>query len=189
VENSELFEKHKLREKEYICFAAGRIDPTKGCHFLLDAFSKLERDLSVVAIGDFSHKKDYSEKLFQMAEGKAKFIPFIEEKKLLFCIIKNAKLFVFPSTIEAMSIMLLEVAALGVPIVCSDIPENVSVLEENTVYFKSADTEDLKNKIEYCLDNYDELLNQSQQTKEWVLSHYNWKTIAEKYKNIYNNLI
>ena len=188
VENSELFEKHKLREKEYICFAAGRVDPTKGCHFLLDAFSKLERDLSVVAIGDFSHKKDYSEKLFQMAKGKAKFIPFIEEKELLFGIIKNAKLFVFPSTIEAMSIMLLEVAALGVPIICSDIPENVAVLEDKTIYFKSGDSENLKDKIEYSLDNYAEVLSRAEKTKKWVLEKYNWETIAEKYKNMYNNL-
>ena len=84
--------------------------------------------------------------------------------------------------------MLMEVAALGVPIVCSDIPENTTVLEDKTTYFKSNDAEDLKEKIELCFTEYEDKLFHARTTKEWVLENYAWKNIAKKYKNLYNNL-
>jgi glycosyltransferase involved in cell wall biosynthesis len=186
-EDTELFERHRLREKDYICFAAGRVDPTKGLHILLKAFSGIERDIRLVAIGDFSHKKDYSEQMFALADDRVEFIPFIAEKEALFGIIRKAVLFVFPSTVEAMSIMLMEVSALGVPVVCSDIPENTTVLEDKTTYFKSGDDADLKAKIELCLARHDMKAAEAQKTKEWVTDIYNWKNIAKKYKNLYNN--
>jgi len=184
-EQDYIIEELGLEDKEFLCFAAGRVDPTKGCHILLQALNRINRNISVVAIGDFSHKKDYSKKLFQMADERVKFVPFIEDKKDLFGIIKRAKLFVFPSTVEAMSMMLLEVAALGVPIICSDIPENTSVLEDRTIYFKSEDVKDLIEKIEFCLDNYNTISERAVKTKQWVTERYNWKNIVNKYKNIY----
>lgn len=188
VEDPGMFEKYGLREKDYICFAAGRVDPTKGCHILLKALEKLDQDIRVVAIGDFSHKPDYTDQLRAMADDRVEFIPFIAEREVLFGIINSAKLFVFPSTVEAMSIMLLEVAALGVPMVCSDIAENVTVLEDMTTYFRSGDHDDLKDKIELCLNSYDEIVSQAQKTRAWVLENYKWKNIAEKYKTLYNVL-
>lgn len=188
VKDKSIFEKFGLKEKEYICFAAGRIDPTKGCHILLKAFERINKNINVVAIGDYSHKKDYSKKLFQMADDRVKFVPFIKNKEILFGIIKNTKIFIFPSTVEAMSMMLLEVAALGVPIICSDISENVCVLEDNTIYFKSEDEKNLAEKIEFCLDNYEEILEKAEKTKNWVLKRYKWETISERYRTIYNSI-
>lgn len=188
VEDPALFDSYGLEDKDFICFAAGRVDPTKGCHLLLEAFQGIDRDIRVVAIGDFGHKKDYTEQLYGMADDRVTFVPFISKKEVLFGIVNRAKLFVFPSTVEAMSIMLLEVAALGVPAVCSDIPENKTVLEDRTTYFRSGDSKDLREKIISCLDSYDDALNRAQATKSWVLETYNWKRIAAQYKKLYNDV-
>lgn len=183
-----LMEEFALKGQEYICFAAGRIDPTKGCHTLLKAFQSVSRDIKLVVIGDFSHKKAYSQELFQMADNRVIFIPFVESKARLFGIIENAKIFVFPSTVEAMSMMLLEVAGLGVPIICSDIAENVCVLKDYSVYFSTGNEEDLARKIESCLDSYENTLKLSNQTKAWVAKEYRWRDISKKYESIYNSL-
>ena len=134
-------------------------------------------------------KKDYSKELYRMANERVTFVPFIEKKEILFGMVQNSKIFVFPSTFEAMSIMLLEVAALGKPIICSDIPENIDVLKNRTIYFKSGDSNDLKLKIEYCLDNYDDILAMSNQTKDWVVHQYNWQLIIGEYKDAYSLLL
>jgi glycosyltransferase involved in cell wall biosynthesis len=188
LEDPVMFDKYELRESEYICFAAGRVDPTKGCHILLQAIRGIDRDVRVIAIGDFGHKKDYTDELHEMADERVTFIPFIAKKELLFGIVNNAKVFVFPSTVEAMSIMLLEVAALGVPVVCSDIPENTTVLEDRTTYFRSGDSDDLREKLELCLDSYDDAVSQAQATMAWVLETYNWKSIAGQYKKLFDEL-
>lgn len=189
VEDNSILEKFELKGKEYMSFAAGRVDPTKGCHLLLEAFKNMNIKINIAVSGDFSHKPDYSKKLYQMADERVKFIPFIDNIRILFGVIKRAKLFIFPSTHEAMSSMLLEVAALGVPIICSDIPENVDVLERNTIYFSSGDYKDLAKKIEFCLNNYDEAVKIANKAKKSVIKRYKWQDISEKYKNIYNSLI
>ena len=183
-----LMEEFALKDQEYICFAAGRIDPTKGCHTLLKAFHSVSRDMKLVVIGDFGHKKDYSQELFQMADERVVFIPFVASKERLFGVIENANIFVFPSTVEAMSMMLLEVAGLGVPTICTDIAENVCVLKGYGVYFSTGNEKDLARKIESCLDSYENALKLSNQTKEWIAEEYRWQDISKKYENIYDSL-
>ena len=82
------------------------------------------------------------------------FMGLIREKEKLFKYIRNARLFVFPSYSENMSIMLLEAASLKVPVICSDIPENKTVFNEKEVlFFKSENEDDLAEKLKYALAN------------------------------------
>jgi glycosyltransferase involved in cell wall biosynthesis len=180
-----LLSKLGLQKNEYICFAAGRMDPTKGCHTLLEASRYLAHKNAIAIIGDFSHKPEYSRKLRKMSDGRARFIPFIADKPTLFGLIKNAKLFVFPSTVEAMSMMLLEVAALNVPIVCSDIRENIDILEAHSTYFRSGDPRDLAQKIENSLNNYGRTIEIAGEAREWVIKHNDWRTISAEYRGLY----
>ena len=45
-----VLQKFGLEEGKYVLFAAGRIDPTKGCHLVLEAFCRLNLDLKLVEI-------------------------------------------------------------------------------------------------------------------------------------------
>ena len=69
-----------------------------------------------------------------------RFVGYLEEPSVLMGLVERADLFVFPSEREGMSVMLLEVAAVGTPILCSDISQNRDVLdEEAAVHFRSTD--------------------------------------------------
>ena len=50
-----------------------------------------------------------------------------------------------------MSMMLLEAASLQAPIICSDIPENKIMMQDNVLYFRSEDAIDLANQIQWAL--------------------------------------
>ena len=172
----------------YILFAAGRLDPTKGCHLLLQAFARLKDSIQLLTIGDTATMPAYSRELQQMADERVQFIPFIESKAELFGIVRNARLFVFPSTVEAMSMMLLEVASLGVPIICSDIPENTSVLRDRALFFESGNVGDLADRLRWALDHPDVMSKLANSAEAWVRENHSWDAIAERYGMLYKTV-
>ena len=94
----------------------------------------------MLAIGDLNHEKNYKKNLIDPLTPnlKIEFKKVIYDKNILFKEILSSKYFVFPSLIEAMSTMLLEVASLGVPIICSNIVQNRDVFSDDEVlFFKS----------------------------------------------------
>jgi glycosyltransferase involved in cell wall biosynthesis len=184
----ETLKKNGAPDSGYILFAAGRIDPTKGCHYLLEAIKGLPKDIHVVVVGDTKHAKGYDEQLRSLADERVTFIPFIDSKAELLGIVKRCGLFVFPSTVEAMSMMLLEVASLGVPVIWSDIPENLAVMPEESISFKSANVEDLKEKMLWALENEEKLLLIARETERYVRGTFSWVEIAESYQALYIKL-
>ena len=130
-------------------FAAGRIDPTKGCHLILEALNRLGNPYKLIIIGDLNQVPAYSDHLKKIADQKQViFIPPIADRELLFGLVKLARLFIFPSTDEGMSMMLLEAASLQTPIICSDIPENKAIMQDHVLYFQSQDAGDLASRIQ-----------------------------------------
>ncbi len=174
---------------DYILFAAGRLDPTKGCHLLLNAYSRVEMDEQLVIVGNTATLPSYGEELKRIADERVRFIPFISSKGELFGIVRGARVFAFPSMVEAMSMMLLEVASLGVPVICSDIPENSEVLREHALYFRSGDVNDLTDKLRWALNHVEKMARLGKAAMAWVHDNYSWDVIAERYEKLYEDLV
>ena len=172
----------------FILFAAGRILATKGCHYLLEAFRQLDDNIPLLIVGDASHIPAYAEELRRLADRRVHFVPFIDSKAALFGLVSAAKLFVFPSTVEGMSMMMLEVASLGVPLICSDIPENVSALPEQALYFQSGNVPDLEDKLRWALHNPGAMHALAQRAYDWVSRSYRWRDIVGRYEALYTNV-
>jgi len=173
---------------EYVLFVAGRMDRTKGCHLLLDAFRRVDSDLNLVVIGDSQTDQAYSLRLRELGDKRVYFIPFIADKGEFFGILAKAKIFIFASTIEAMSMALLEAASLGVPIICSDIPANTAVLPEHALHFRSGNVEDLWAKLNWAIAHPEKMKEMGLKTKEWVNQEFSWDVIAGKYDHLYQSV-
>ena len=118
------------------------------------------------------------------------FIGLIKEKDKLFKLLASSKLFVYPTLIESMSMMMLEVASLGVPMIASRLPENLDVFNEDEVlYFQPGNSKDLSQKIKYALNNTNEMVSRAQKAKNKLISNYLWSNISNQYANVYNNLL
>jgi glycosyltransferase involved in cell wall biosynthesis len=179
-----------LEPGNYLMFAAGRIDPTKGCHILLEALNYLGNPLKLAIVGDLNQVPSYSDHLREIADEKqVVFIPTISDRDLLFGMVKLARLFIFPSTNEGMSMMLLEAASLQAPIICSDIPENKIVMQDNVLYFHSGDAIDLANQIQWALGHPGEMSSLGQKASICVKDHLTWEKIVEQYEEIYKACI
>ena len=176
-------------KSNYILFAAGRMDPTKGGHLLIQAFGQVQTDKSLLVVGELSTVPKYGRELQRMADDRVRFVPFIHSRDKLDELVRGATFFVFPSIVEGMSLMLLEVASLGTAIVCSDIPENTNVLGEHAVYFKSGDVDDLADKLRWALANTEALRALGSAAQAWVKQNYSWDVIVERYEKLYQQTL
>ncbi len=175
-----------IEGKDYVLFAAGRVIPEKGCHLLLEAWSRLDTDALLVVVGDTAQMPEYEVKLKRMSDDRVRFIPFISCKEDLFAVIRSCRIFVFPSMIEAMSLTLLEVASLGRPLICSDIAENSCVLPERALYFKSGDCTDLEKCLRWALSNSSAMEDLAVRAQSWVKENYDWDVIVRGYEMLYD---
>lgn len=184
----EVMQKYGL-EPGYLMFAAGRIIPSKGAHTLLEAIQ--DPDLAnarVLIVGDSNQMPEYGAQLKRLADDRVTFVPFIADRHDLFALVQCSRFFVFPSTIEAMSMMLLQVSSLGVPIVYSDIPENLGVLGDLGTVFKAGDSGDLRAKLKFAWENPQAIEATAKEAQEHVRTHFSWDTIAGDYAEVYAQL-
>ena len=176
---------------EDIVFAAGRIIPLKGCDVLLEAMKLLPTARRLVVIGDMSVSPAYAARLRELSNDlEVEFLGMVEDPTRLARLIRGAALFVFPSLTEAMSNMLLEAVTYGVPIVCSDIPANRSLLKDNeTTFVRTGSVHDLAARLEWALEHLSEMRKRTDLAKRRIEREYNWDNIAVRYGDLYEGLI
>ena len=186
-----LAEHYGLVPGHYLMFAAGRMDPTKGLHHLLDAYDRLRPELPLLVVGGFEgHNREYSDQLLARcrATEHVVLLPKLLTQPELFELVAGAKLFVFPSEIEAMSMMLLEVVSCGVPVLASDIAENVEVVGADYPWlFRNADAADLADKLARFLKTGPG--PEIAAVRERCAREFNWTAIAARYLALYRRLV
>lgn len=177
--NSLIFEKYGLKKDGYLLYL-GRIVPEKGIHYLIDAYTGLKTDMPLVIAGGSSHSMDYFKELKEKASGKnVIFTDFVQGRELEE-LYSNAYVYVLPSDLEGMPISLLEAMSYSNCCLTSDISECTEVCGENAVYFRQGDTKDLKQKLEYLLNNKDIVKSYKNAAADYVLSRYSWDSAAKK---------
>jgi len=182
---------NSIFEGNYIFFGAGRIIRTKALDILLKSLHEIKYKGKLIVAGDLDQNISYKNELLILShELDVIYLGLIKEKKLLLTYLSEAKLFVYPSSIEAMSMMLLEAASVQTPIICSDIVENKDIFSDDEVlFFKTDDYIDLSNKITYALANEDDMKRRAMKAYEKLIKDYNWEKISENYSGIYDNLL
>ena len=179
------------KQDDYILFAAGRIYELKGLHLILESLHELNYSGKLIVIGNIDLQPEYRIKILQLAKGlNVQFIGLIVEKEILMKWVQNAKLFIFPSTSEAMSMMLLEIVSQRTPVIASDISGNTAIFDNSEiVFFKSEDSHDLSEKIRYSLDNLSNLNERALLAYKRLETNYTWSIVSSKYKDLYLSLI
>jgi len=175
----------------FAMFAAARVDPTKGCLTLLQAWRSLDSPTPLLIVGDLWHAPGHDSQLRKAAEGMdVRFLPRLDDKALLFGLVASAGVFIFPSTVEAMSMMLLEATALGVPVLASNIPENADVLPDGEWLFAPGNADDLARAYRaWRTEPPASVRDRCAQRAHHVRTHYSWDRIADQYEAVYDRAI
>ncbi|MBW3013439.1 glycosyltransferase family 4 protein [Candidatus Woesearchaeota archaeon] len=187
----------KMRRKKLrnVVFA-GRLVEEKGVIELALAFSSLLKDsnLKLHVFGqDFSHDKKIETKMKRIltdVKRKVRFHGWKDRKKML-DFLGRKDLLILPSYHETFPFVLLEAMALGVPVVCSDIPNLKELFIEKglAVPILPKDPKSIESAVRFCIENPDKINDMANKAQAEIKDNYSWARITEKYKNLYNSMI
>jgi glycosyltransferase involved in cell wall biosynthesis len=176
-----------LTPGKYVLFV-GRLVPEKGVHFLCEAFSRIDTDMKLALVGGLSFSQDYVALLKRYESDRIRLLDYVfgEGLEELW---SNAYLVVQPSTMEGLSIALLEAMSYGRCVLLSDIPENLEVAEDCAVPFRSRDVDDLHAKLEDLIRHPDTVKAFEARARNHIVQHYSWDKVAENTETLYRELL
>jgi glycosyltransferase involved in cell wall biosynthesis len=176
-----------LTPGKYVLFV-GRLVPEKGVHFLCEAFQRIDTDMKLALAGGLSFSQDYVALLRRYEGDRIKLLDYVfgEGLEELW---SNAYAVVQPSTMEGLSIALLEAMSYGRCVLVSDIPENLEVAEDCAVSFRSKDVGDLHDKLEMLIRHPERVREYEAKARDHILQHYSWDKVAENAEALYREVL
>ena len=181
--------KYGLDRHPYALYV-GRLVPEKGCHYLIEAFSRLNTDMRLVMAGGSSFSDGYVDSLMRLRgdDERIQMLGYVYGD-LLDELWTNASFVVQPSVLEGLSISLIEAISHGKCVLVSDIPENLEVVEDCAVTFESRNTDDLARQLQWLIDNPDAVDAAAERCKRHAEEHYSWNRIVEATEAVYLDLL
>lgn len=177
--------KYGLKGNDYI-LSLSRLTREKRIDLLIDAFKRLDTEKKLVIAGGSSDSGEYVESLKKLAEDDARimFTGFVQGDEMAE-LYSNAYLYCLPSELEGMPLSLLEAMSYGNCCLVSDIAENVDVVRDKGVSFRTNDVDDLIRKMSELIENYDTVDKCKAQAADYVCGEYNWDDIAKETLGLY----
>ncbi len=184
-----ILNKYGLEKQKYFVLVS-RLVQHKGVHTLIDAYQKIKTDKKLVIVGGGSNTDEYVSYLHRLAVNNPNIIfTGSQSGNELNTLFTNAYLFVQPSEAEGLSIALLEAMAYEIPVIVSDIPENLEATGDYSLSFKNKSGADLTKQLVLADTDHDLITDLARKAKIMVDKDYNWDDIAHKTIIQYQNLI
>lgn len=165
----------------------GRLVPEKGAHYLIDAWRRSGTDRTLVVVGDSSFSDTYVQSLKTAADNVI-FTGYLYGAQLA-TIFGEAGLFVLPSDLEGLPLVLLESLAHGTPVLASDIAPNQEILGDSGDYFRAGDVEHLAQRLTELLPRMPELKNRTASLNAAILEEYDWDRVTDSTLALYESLL
>jgi glycosyltransferase involved in cell wall biosynthesis len=176
-----------LTPGKYVLFV-GRLVPEKGVHYLCEAFSQIPTDMKLALVGGHSFSQDYVSLLKGFESDRIRLLDYVfgESLEELW---SNAYMVVQPSTMEGLSIALLEALSYGRCVLLSDIPENLEVAEDCSISFRSQNVDDLRAKLEMLIRDPALVKSFEARARAHIQEHYSWDRVALATERVYQEML
>ncbi|MFA6133651.1 MAG: glycosyltransferase family 4 protein [Phycisphaerae bacterium] len=163
----------------------GRVVPEKRLDLLLKAWPGIEQSggFRLAVAGDIQ-ESDFARACRRQGGPGTVFLGPVYGDALLE-LYSNAALVILPSSLEGMSMVMLEAASFGRCILAADIPANRDVLGDSIVYFMGGDCVDLRGQILRLLADRETAGAMGRSARDVVQSSYSWAVAAARMEEIY----
>lgn len=174
-------------EKGNYIVTISRLVRHKGIHYLIDAYKQIGTDKKLVIVGDGAFTDDYVQELKDLADNNPNIIfTGNQTGDVLQELFSNAFLFVQPSESEGLSIALLEAMSYGLPVLVSDILENVEIVDNVGFIFVNKNVADLTLKLKAILMMDETVLHENAANLRAIArKNYNWENIVREIETLY----
>lgn len=180
---------HDLPE-QFVLFAA-RLVPEKGCHLLLAAHARLpgnlRREYPLLIAGDAGFTDRYAARLKREAHPEVRFLGFVHGH-LLEALFSHASVLVLPSSLEGLSITLLEGMAYGRCCLVSDIPPNLEAVAGQAAVFPAGDAAALGRELAALLTEPAVRGEMGRRAQLHAIEHYSWDRVAARTAELYREV-
>jgi glycosyltransferase involved in cell wall biosynthesis len=176
-----------LEKGRYILFL-GRLVPEKRPDLLLEAFNHLQPSgWKLVLAGGSSDAPAFQAQLYQMAEGNPH-ITFTGEiqGESLSQIVRGAGLFVLPSDVEGLPLVMLEAMREKIPVLASNIAPHRQLIGENRgLLFEAGNLESCIHQLNHALSQPEQLAENASLAQYYVQHNHSWDKIAFENLSLY----
>jgi len=176
-----------LERDQYVLYL-GRLSPEKNCHMLIEAFETMDTCAKLVIAGGGLPRDPYVAALQARASDRILFPGYVAGE-LLEELLSNTGVFVLPSSIEGLSIALLEAMSYGVCVLTSDIPENRELVDGVGYCFAAGDVADLKRILGELMADAAKRKSAGTRAAAAIASRYRWSTVAADTERLYQSLL
>lgn len=184
TEDDTILKKYNLSNGGYYLFV-GRFIPDKGLHYLIPAFIKAKTNKKLVLIGGSPNPSRYEQEIREMANENVIFPGYIYGDDVIRLMI-NSYCYIQPSDVEGLSPAVLTVMGLGIPLIVSDIEENLYAVQATALKFKKTDIKSLTDQINYAENNYQEMVNLAAEAQKRALQEFNWDKVTEEHIKVFS---
>ena len=171
--------REKTQGKQFHLLFVGRLEPGKGVETLLDAVAGL-RDVKCLIVGDGSLKRTLEERTRELGiKHLVEFHGFLPQEKV-FELMEKTDSLVLPSFNEYMSNVVVEAAAIGLPIIASNVQGIGHLVKdgETAILFDKGNVDELRRKILFLKENSVARERIRRNAKEFVCGNYS-DSVAE----------
>jgi glycosyltransferase involved in cell wall biosynthesis len=141
----------------------------------------------MILVGGSPNPSSYEQSIIGMASASDKiiFAGFVYGDDVT-RLMKNCFCYIQPSDVEGLSPVVLSVMGLNVPIIVSDIPENLYAVEDTAITFKQGNIESLTEQINYAEENYDTMKGLAAKAQVRALTNFNWNKVTDDHIKLFN---
>lgn len=179
--------KYNLSSKKIILFI-GRIDEIKGTDLLISSFVKIHKDLHNYQLVICGFDGGILEKLKDICKknniiSKVKFIDPIWGREKISAY-KSADIFVIPSRYDTMTIVAMEAAILGTPIIITKQCDFNEIKKSNGAVLVNANIKDISKALKNTLKNKN-LNLMGKKLKKYIKINYNWNLVSKNFEKMF----
>ena len=183
--------REKEKDKNQILWI-GRFTPGKGVEYLIDAFNILVRqypDFKLLMIGRGPLKENIEQGIQDLDLSKNIIIKEFVPNSELPEIYQSSDVFVLPSLNEGIPRTILEAMACGIPVVCTELPQLVNVVEGCGLLVPLRDSQALAEGISKIMSDRELAQKLGANGRVKVAENYAWEDTVKKTVQLYEEVL